>query len=91
MSLLGQGKNDEAGSVHVESVDRGLVNASRDGGADAVGDRVDLIFASPGNGEEAARFFDNDDVFVLMNNPHFAGTFRMASIICRVCSMVCCG
>ncbi len=82
MGFGGEGKDDEAGGVHIEPVDRGLINAAGDGVPDAVRNGVDLLGAASRDGEEAAGFFDNDDLFVLKNDGHLAGTLRMASIIC---------
>ena len=38
MGFLGQGKDEKARGVHIEAMDRGLLDASRNGGADSMRD-----------------------------------------------------
>lgn len=84
-----QGKDEEARGVHVEPVDGGVVDAAGVGESDAVGHRVDFFGSPAGDREEAAGLVDHDEVFVLEDDGHF--TFRMASTIWRVSSMLCWG
>jgi hypothetical protein len=44
--FLGKGEYEESRGVHVETVDGGLFNASRNGGADPVGDRINFFGAT---------------------------------------------
>jgi hypothetical protein len=67
----GEPKDHQARGVHVESVDRRLGDAARDGDSDAVRYGVELFGAPSGDGEEAARFSDNDDVVILIDDLHF--------------------
>jgi len=49
-------------------MDRGLIDTAWNGVSDTVRDGVDFLWAPSGNGEEAARFFDDDDLFVLVDD-----------------------
>lgn len=68
--LPGSGKNHDAGGVHIQPVDGGILRTIGEQRPNATGNAVLLIRPSTGDGQQAAGFVHDDDILVEIEQLH---------------------